>query len=1239
MANQPSKYSKFLVGAASAALVASAVAPVAFAADFKDTKGNTHETAINALSDAGVISGYPDGTFQPNKTLTRSDVVKLLGKWLVAEGATIPTDAVSNPRFTDLKSTSNKELLEYAAVVKDNGVFNGSNGRLLAADNISRENMAVVLVRAFDSVKGIDLVTYVKAQDAKDFKADVKDLSSAKAEAQGAINVLDFFDITNPAVANFNPKGNTTRGHFATFLHKSVETDFSKVTGVANAAVASIKAVNTTTVEVTFKDAIIDINSLKFAVEGLEVSNAVVKQTDAKTVILTTATQEGGKKYEVTLNAKKLGSFEGISAVIPASLKLNTTSLQSKVGNQVILSADIGVKAAGVPVTFNVTPNAALNKAQVEEVYTNAEGIATFSYTQYTNGEDFVAAYPTGAPTKRDFATVYWGVDNILTIEEDKAGSAVANGTKKVYTVTYLDPQTGRPVSNADLNVSFVENVDVDYSAVAKATVTDSRTGFTTTPYQAKNGQKEALSIKTDSKGKATFTVSGTNVAVTPFVFVDKNSAIGKNDGNNVFDKEELKQEASKVAFAGAQLNYTLDITRDGEQEAASGIENGRVYKVKVADPKNENKPYAGGVINVGLDELLDRNMSTNSEAKFTNVPNSTSVTARTGSNNQQVTIKLDSKGEGSFVLYGANNDLGTPVIWIDQNTSVNTQAGVLEDGEPFKVSETTFFQAQRVMGAELNAVNKAGKDAKDFPKADYGTFTFDILNQSGNPIGNYTGKVTLEIVNTGASNLTLTEIDQLVDQDGKDILGTKVIEVGGSLVVVADIVNGKADLRLDAVGATSAAITAHAVTGSNWTVAGVSKTDDRNFNTAVYAETFKATFSGEYIPANFTGTVVAVNKTDKLVTLLFGGSEYTLSYKDAQYYFLTSSVESTPEFFNTELTVGDLVTFTKAADDKSKNKFDIIQNNAAPGSSQNITSAVLAADGTTLTLTFGEAVKAASVIAGDFTVAGGTVASLVPMTGDSKTVVLNVTGTPTTVSAAANTFEYVSGNLNAAITAHAITNVPGAKISPLTITTANKVAVTGTDAVATTTVDTVPVTFTVLTANGAAKYNGLTFKFEQGTILSAAQAGNVVTIKLAPTAANNTKAAIEGVIQALPAFGNYNFANVLVTTAGNFNGTVVGTDAVLANGLDTVGPTAGVYAFTLNSNLVTGDVVTVNGKAYVAGNHFAVGTTPTVTAQKLAAAIKLADARFTTVNDAAGVITLTDANIDGAAAPTLKLN
>ena len=46
-----------------------------------------------------------------------------------------------------------KNFLSYAAVVKDNGVFNGSNGpSIWLLDDITRENMAIVLVRAFDSV-------------------------------------------------------------------------------------------------------------------------------------------------------------------------------------------------------------------------------------------------------------------------------------------------------------------------------------------------------------------------------------------------------------------------------------------------------------------------------------------------------------------------------------------------------------------------------------------------------------------------------------------------------------------------------------------------------------------------------------------------------------------------------------------------------------------------------------------------------------------------------------------------------------------------------------------------------------------------------------------------------------------------------------------------------------------------------------------------------------------------------
>ena len=257
MAYQGKKYNKFIIGAASAALVASAVAPVsANAAGFSDTKGNTHEEAINALVEAGVINGYEDGTFRPNKTLTRSDVVKMMGKWLVSLDYEVPANYKTNPRFADHSAKTNDELLQYSALVKDAGVFKGyENGTLGAGNDITRENMAIVLVRAYDAIHKTDLVTYVAGQE---FDKDVTDLAKAKGEAQQYIDVLDFFDITNPAAPQFNPKDTTTRGQFASFLYKTSNVENPD-------APLEVK-------EVTASDITIDINKeeqfLPFTING-----------------------------------------------------------------------------------------------------------------------------------------------------------------------------------------------------------------------------------------------------------------------------------------------------------------------------------------------------------------------------------------------------------------------------------------------------------------------------------------------------------------------------------------------------------------------------------------------------------------------------------------------------------------------------------------------------------------------------------------------------------------------------------------------------------------------------------------------------------------------------------------------------------------------------------------------------------------------------------------------------------
>ncbi|SKA94295.1 S-layer homology domain-containing protein [Sporosarcina newyorkensis] len=775
MANQPTKYRKFVVGAASAALVASAVAPVAFAADFSDTKGNTHEEAINALSEAGVIKGYEDGTFKPNKTLTRSDVVKLMGKWLVSEGYKVPADAQSKPRFADLKSTSNKELLEMAAVVYDNGVFVGTpDGKLDPTGDITRENMAIVLVRAFDRVHDIDLASYVADQD---FKKDVTDLGKAKAEARPAIDVLDFFDITNPAAPEFNPKATTTRGHFATFLHKTINADFSDVEGgVVAPGVASVKAVNATTVEVTMKDKVDNINSLNFTIDGLTVSNAAVKQSDDKTVVLTTAAQKGGEKYTVNLDGKAIGTFTGMSAVVPTKVSMTTDNVQGKVGQQVILTADVGVKEAGVPVTFNVKAQTqtTLNKDQVFETTTNAEGLATFSYTQYAAGQDEVVVYPTGAPTVRDYATVNWGVDSILTLEEDdKKGTSLNNGENKVYKVTYKDPKTGKPVANETLNVTFKENVDVAVNKLTDATINGKKA------HQTTNGDVSAVTVTTDSKGEATFTVSGTNTKATPVVFAD-GSGYSNNKIDSKLDRTELQVAGKELTFAAVHEKYAIEVTRDGSEEAATGLNNGRKYKVAVKD--ENGKAAAGEVVNVAFDEVLDRVISTNTKAQFI-IDNDDLKGTTTANGSQQVSIQLDGKGEAEFKIATAtanNKDYATPVVWIDINSSSNKD-GNLEQGEPTQKAGMTYFVEEKIQESKLAVYNKANglkvSSTNPLKDTDVAEFRLNVANQSGEAFAGSVKsfKATYQVTNQGTNDVYVwTDASQVGDLSKATTISTR---------------------------------------------------------------------------------------------------------------------------------------------------------------------------------------------------------------------------------------------------------------------------------------------------------------------------------------------------------------------------------------------------------------------------------------------------------------------------------
>ena len=726
MANQPKKYKKFVATAATATLVASAIVPVASAASLSDIAGNTHEEAINALVDAKVISGYPDGTFKPNKTLTRSDVVKLLGKYLETQGFEPAGNYKTSPAFKDLKTTSNEELLKYASVVKEAGVFAGSNGNLLAGDSITRENMAIVLVRMINTLKDVSLEEYVASQD---FDGDVTDLEQAKAEARTAIAVLDFYDITNPAAPVFNPKGDTTRGQFASFLNKTINADYAG----ASATTGTVKAINNTTVEVTFGEDVTDLAALNITIEGLTISNKVVKQTDAKTVVLTTSAQEAGKEYTVTVDGKSVGKFAGISAVIPESVTVTTKSVQGTIGKDVTLKATVAVKEgqskAGIPVTFNVTggnANAAAQNAKLEKVvYTNADGVAEYTYTRYYEHNDSFVAYATSKSDVVDNGVVYWS--EALTVTDVTKESSIANAGVKVYKVKSSSS------SNGYVAVTFKENLNVApnkvtngvhfvdanvYALAADGTITS--TVANGTPFEVTTGGHQVALVKLNAAGEAQFTLSGADATVTPVVYdfagtVDLALASKQITGAK-YAATDLQASATPVTFTANQTAEisiaSTQVSAAAARNLANGNQGGREYTVTLKGKDGKVAPE-GSVVRVLFQKATSGNSNgTTTGLTVTPVVDGVEGSAQpvtpstTDANTDAATLTVDKNGQAKFIVRGNQNDYAVPVVYFNNGKTDSVNIAKLDSSDAQAIGEIVTFGAAKVGASKIQILD-----------------------------------------------------------------------------------------------------------------------------------------------------------------------------------------------------------------------------------------------------------------------------------------------------------------------------------------------------------------------------------------------------------------------------------------------------------------------------------------------------------------------------------------------------
>lgn len=159
--------------------------------------------AISALGGSAIISGYPDGSFRPNDSITRAEFAKLVV-------SAFSVDASSDTVFSDVNAED--WYAPYITKGEGSGLITGYNGTFNPTGNISRQDAAVILYR-MTALAGL---TYSGS-------ATFDDLTSISVYALTAVRSLaNAGIISGDENYRFNPTVNLSRAEAAKLIYSLI---------------------------------------------------------------------------------------------------------------------------------------------------------------------------------------------------------------------------------------------------------------------------------------------------------------------------------------------------------------------------------------------------------------------------------------------------------------------------------------------------------------------------------------------------------------------------------------------------------------------------------------------------------------------------------------------------------------------------------------------------------------------------------------------------------------------------------------------------------------------------------------------------------------------------------------------------------------------------------------------------------------------------------------------------------
>lgn len=154
---------------------------------------------VKYVYDNQLMNGYEDGTFGVENSITRAEFVTVMARLLGLE-----LDAESASAFGDCNG---HWATGYIGALASKGIVGGvADGQFAPDDNITREQIAIILSRAFN---------LVGAAEENSFADDAEISSWAKA---GVYAVLEAGYMKGDDAGNFAPLANATRGEVATVI-------------------------------------------------------------------------------------------------------------------------------------------------------------------------------------------------------------------------------------------------------------------------------------------------------------------------------------------------------------------------------------------------------------------------------------------------------------------------------------------------------------------------------------------------------------------------------------------------------------------------------------------------------------------------------------------------------------------------------------------------------------------------------------------------------------------------------------------------------------------------------------------------------------------------------------------------------------------------------------------------------------------------------------------------------------